>query len=288
MPELETLTTIGFAQLTKYNAKTGEFVGVMTSERPDKDREALDYNRSKPAIRKWSEDAKARSNGKSLGNLREMHTLKAAGRLSALTFDDKNKQVIVRGLVVDPLARTKCEEGVYTGISLGGTYAEALPDPTDPRIVRYVVGSLGEISLVDDPCNPDATFELVGADGGQMVVKFAPRLETIAVDDDDEDPPVIRRKQPLAKAGSNHEDDMPDQTAISDAIKEDRKLRKVARGEKKAKKLAKWSKRAEAHKIDYAKLTKAQRREFRATWRADKALSALEKVYRGNGQTPKT
>lgn len=145
----------------------------MASSRPDKDREALDYPRSKPYFKKWSEDAKRRSGGKSLGNVREMHGLAAVGKLTMVSFDDENERILVRGKVVDPLARTKCEEGVYTGLSIGGEYGEALPDQRDPRILRYVAKNLREVSLVDDPSNPDATFELTGADGSIAVKKFA-------------------------------------------------------------------------------------------------------------------
>jgi hypothetical protein len=189
----ETLTTVAFAQLLKYNAATGELEGVIASERTDKSKEALNYTASKDHFKKWSQAASKRSGGKSLGNVREMHELKAVGKLTALTFDDTNKRILVRAKIVDPVAKTKCEEAVYTGFSIGGSYVgDPVPDSVDPTVLRYIANP-SEVSLVDDPCNPDATFQLLGADGATKVVKFAPRLETIAADDDDV-PPVRPNK----------------------------------------------------------------------------------------------
>lgn len=197
MPELETLRTIGFAQLVKYNAATGEFEGVMASARPDKAKEAMNYQASKPYFKKWITTFAERTGNKSLGNVREMHDLKAAGKLTAVTFEDPRELIRVRGKVVDKQARAKCEEGVYTGLSIGGSYVgDPLPDPTDPTIMRYIANPT-EVSLVDDPCNPDATFTLLGADGATKVMKFAPRIDTIAADDDDTDD--IPTPRPLQK-----------------------------------------------------------------------------------------
>jgi len=278
MPELETLS-VGFAQLAKFNVADGTFDAVMTSERPDKANEVLDYTKSKPAIRKWSQEAHARSKGKSLGNIREMHDLKAAGVLTRITFDDKNKRVLISGQIVDPLAKSKVEAGVYTGVSVGGSYAgDPLPDSTNPLIKRYVIGKLTELSLVDDPCNEDALLTLIGADGAEKIVKLAP--STIEAD-----------AEPVPAPAKLKEPDMPepvkiDAANLAEALKTLRAQEKQEKADAKAKKLAKWSKRGEAYKIDYAKLSKAQRADFRASYRADQALQKVARLRGLQVETP--
>jgi len=180
LPELETLTTIAFAPLVKYNVANGEFAAVAASERVDRAGESFDYEKSKPYFKEWSETFRKRTQGKSLGNVREMHKAEAVGVLKAITFDDKNKQILIRGRIVDPVTKRKCEEGVLTGVSIGGSYVgDPVPDAKDPRVLRYVARPT-EISVVDDPANEDATFELIGADGATKMMKFAPPVaETI-------------------------------------------------------------------------------------------------------------
>jgi len=153
---------LGIAQFTKLNAATGEFVGVMTSETPDQDREIMDFAQSRPYFEDWSQTAFQRSGGKSYGNVREMHTLAAAGKLTRpLTFDKATKKIWVHGLIVDPIAMRKANEGVYVGLSIGGRYVDRFPDPDNAEFTRYVADPT-EVSLVDSPNNPDATMELIG------------------------------------------------------------------------------------------------------------------------------
>lgn len=168
---------LGIAQFTKLNALTGEFVGVMTSETPDEDREIMDFEQSRPYFEDWSDTAFKRSGGKSYGNLREMHGLTAAGKLTRPpVFDTKTKKILVQGLIVDPIAMRKANEGVYVGLSIGGRYVDRYPDPDNPGFTRYVADPT-ELSLVDSPNNPDATMELIGPTGTTKFVKIgAPSL----------------------------------------------------------------------------------------------------------------
>jgi hypothetical protein len=55
-----------------------------------------------------------------------------------------------------------------------------------------------------------------------------------------------------------------------------------AKRTRKREKLEKWSGRAAAHGINFASLSKAERREFRARWRVNRALDRLEKVVGGS------
>ncbi|HZU90092.1 MAG TPA: DUF6582 domain-containing protein, partial [Stellaceae bacterium] len=52
----------------------------------------------------------------------------------------------------------------YTGFSIGGRYAKRWADPQDPQVHRYTAIP-AEISIVDNPCNPEAFFQLVKSDG---------------------------------------------------------------------------------------------------------------------------
>ena len=123
--------------------------------------------------------------------LREMHQLSAAGRtLSAEVDDDGFTRIEVH--VVDPVAVLKVKTGTYGGFSIGG---KALArDPADRTIITKL--KLNEISLVDRPCNPEATIDLWKADasteGNHMSETPAPwaptnkdvlvKAETLAAD----------------------------------------------------------------------------------------------------------
>ena len=71
--------------------------------------------------------------------------------------------------IVDDEAWKKCEEGVYTGFSHGGSYAKVWQDGAHKRYTAKP----SEVSLVDNPCNPEAHFEYVKTDGSVEVRKFA-------------------------------------------------------------------------------------------------------------------
>jgi hypothetical protein len=133
--------------------------GVATAEAPDRSGEICDYVSSKPYFEKWSRDALAASGGKSLGAVRAMHGRVAAGKLTDLTFDDDNKRIRVAAKIVDDDEWLKVSEGVYTGFSQGGRYVKRWPD-SESGLTRYTAEPR-EISLVDFPCLPDATFEVV-------------------------------------------------------------------------------------------------------------------------------
>jgi hypothetical protein len=158
-----------FVRLIKVDAAQREVYGVVTSEVPDKDGEICDYPSTKPHYAEWSGEFARATAGKSLGNVREMHSHSAVGKVVDLVFDDPNKTIAVRARIVDDTAWTKCEEGVYTGFSHGGEYVgEPWPDGD---FLRYTAKP-SEISLVDNPCNPEAHFEYVKADGSVELRKF--------------------------------------------------------------------------------------------------------------------
>lgn len=155
-----------FVPLTKIDEENRLVYGVVAAEEVDNSGEVFDYERSKPYFQKWSANAELTSGGLSKGNLREMHGKTAAGKLTDLSFDDDRKVIECCAKVVDDMAWKKCLEGVYTGFSMGGRYAEKWVEKASglPDQKRYA-GDPAEISLVDKPCIKTATFDLVKADG---------------------------------------------------------------------------------------------------------------------------
>jgi hypothetical protein len=180
-----------FLPLAKVDLDRRLVTGVATAETPDRSGEIFDYASSKPNFEKWSAEAAAASGGKSLGAVRVMHTAVAAGKLTDIAFDDDAKRITVCAKIVDDDEWRKVQEGVYTGFSQGGRYVKRWADP-DTGLTRYTAEP-HEISLVDLPCVPDATFDVVK--GGVIKKRaFASRAEDVdaAVDgnpdaDDDYD-----------------------------------------------------------------------------------------------------
>jgi hypothetical protein len=94
-----------------------------------------------------------------MGAVRAMHGRVAAGKLTDIAFDDEARRIVVSAKIADDDEWKKVREGVYTGFSQGGRYVKRWSDP-DTSLTRYTAEPQ-EISLVDLPCLPDATFEVV-------------------------------------------------------------------------------------------------------------------------------
>lgn len=153
-----------FFKLAKVDAANRLVYGVLAQEVADGQREIMDYDSSKPEFEKWSGDIAKASDGKSVGNVRAMHGKVAAGKLESINFDDAAKSIEGVAKIVDDNEWEKVEQGVYTGFSIGGKYGKTWKDPTDPLVKRYTAIP-NEVSLVDKPCIPTATFTMVKADG---------------------------------------------------------------------------------------------------------------------------
>jgi hypothetical protein len=167
-----------FARITKYDEATGILHGRAVQEVADRSSEIFDYATSKPYFQSWSSDVAKASDGKSVGNVRAMHGNVAAGKLTALEFNDAEKAIDVTAHIVDTNEREKCAKGVYTGFSIGGKYVNKWNDPADAKLTRYTANP-SEISIVDVPCISTATFIVTKADGSNEIRKF------ITVADDD-------------------------------------------------------------------------------------------------------
>ncbi|HJX83490.1 MAG TPA: hypothetical protein VJ723_04010 [Candidatus Angelobacter sp.] len=163
-----------FAQLTKIDESRHEVWGIATAEVVDKEGEIFDYASSKPYFEAWSSEIAKATDGKSLGNVREMHAPNAVGKLVSIEFDDELKQINIGAKIVDEGAWQKCAQGVYTGFSIGGTYVKAWEDG---EFVRFTANP-AEISVVDNPCVPSAHFTAVKTDGTCELRKFKEAIST--------------------------------------------------------------------------------------------------------------
>lgn len=166
-----------FIPLCKVDEAARTVSGILSCETVDKSGEIMDYDSGKAEFEKWSKEAHKRSGGKSLGNVREMHDNKACGKLTELNCDDATKSISGTAKIVDESAWQKVLEGVYTGFSIGGEYAKKWDDSEHPNVKRFTP-VLAEVSIVDNPCVAEATFELMRADGSKEMRKFKTAVDT--------------------------------------------------------------------------------------------------------------
>jgi phage head maturation protease len=94
-------------------------------------------------------------------NIREMHQPSAVGKTKQANIDGKG--LFIGAKVVDPLAWEKVQEGVYSAFSIGGKKLAMVGN----KIKKLV---LSEISLVDRPANPEATFSMVKFDKAGVAI----------------------------------------------------------------------------------------------------------------------
>ncbi|MEE7504740.1 hypothetical protein [Methylobacterium mesophilicum] len=159
-----------FLPLTKVDAANRLVYGLATAETPDRAGEVCDYASTKPLYEKWSGSIAKATDGRSLGNLRAMHGKVAAGKVTQIAFNDDARQIEICAKVVDDAEWKKVEEGVYTGFSQGGAYAKRWRG--EDGLMRYTADA-SEVSLVDLPCLPSATFQVLKADGAAETRAFA-------------------------------------------------------------------------------------------------------------------
>lgn len=171
-----------FLPIRKVDEEQRLVYGVITEEVLDKSGEVMDYAGSKPLFQKWSDGIAAATEGKSFGNVRVMHTNKVAGVLNQeLVFNDEDKTIEACAKVIDDAEWAMVMAGGYTGFSIGGRYAKRWEADGQKRFIAEPV----EVSLVDNPCVPTATFSLLKADGAEEEVAFKlwqPTNEQIAAE----------------------------------------------------------------------------------------------------------
>ncbi len=179
-----------FVPITKVDEAKRTVYGRATQEVPDKANEIFDYETSVPYFKKWSEEVYKDSDGKSMGNVRSMHSKIAAGKVTSIDYNDAEKAIDVSVKIVDNNEWEKVLEGVHTGFSIGGAYVgKKWADPTDPTLSRFTANP-AEISIVDRPCCPTAKFfEVCKVDGSSEQREFKtyedePEVEKVAARDE--------------------------------------------------------------------------------------------------------
>jgi hypothetical protein len=127
---------------------------------PDLD---LDYQRCDPewlasAMPEWFGVGGAGGPFSTGGNIREQHdSKKAAGR--AVEHDVQPDGHYIKAHIIDPVAVLKTKHGVYTGFSIGIGQPRVEKSTSAPNgIVKD--GKIFEVSLVDRPALPTATFRM--------------------------------------------------------------------------------------------------------------------------------
>jgi hypothetical protein len=149
--------------ITKIDAEKRLVYGIAADETVDSSDEIFDYDSSKKYFEDYRSKVEKNTDGKSQGCLRSMHTNIAAGKITQLILDDETKSIPICAKVVDDNEWKKCLEGVYSCLSIGGSYEKRWKDPESGK-TRYTANP-SEVSLCDLGCNPNTTFEFIKANG---------------------------------------------------------------------------------------------------------------------------
>lgn len=153
-------------RLQKVDERNDDFLiieGTATAEETDRDGERLDYEGSKPWFRRWIDAIRRATGGKSQGNIRAQHDPKlAVGIIQDLTFDDVLKRISIVCKIVDADTISKILAGVYSAFSIAGRYIEKYL--AADGVTMYICDPC-EISVVDFPALPSATFDIVNKSG---------------------------------------------------------------------------------------------------------------------------
>jgi len=115
-----------FLPLLKVDESAHLAWGVACSEAPDSDGEIADYAASKAEFMRWSEDFRERTakagQATSLGNVRLMHSMTIAGKITRISFDDTAKRISVGTEPANDEIWEMLRKGLLTGYSIGGSY----------------------------------------------------------------------------------------------------------------------------------------------------------------------
>jgi hypothetical protein len=177
-----------FARITKIDEAKRLVHTRVVHEVADKADEIFDYAASRPHFEDWSKGQHEASGGKSYGNVRAMHGKIAAGIFAEpLAFNDADKAIDGVIKVTDDQEWSKCLDGTYTGVSIGGAYVgDKRAEKIDGRDIKRYTAKPTEVSLVDVPCVPTAKFfEVIKADGKIEKVAFKePPIEVTGSDEE--------------------------------------------------------------------------------------------------------
>lgn len=165
---------------TKVDQGRRVVIGIATADNIDKADDIVDFDASVTAFDNW------------IGNIREMHGPKAVGKALSykqVEFTDDDGQPY-KGIEVEAYVSKGAEDtwqkvldGTLTGFSIGGMVEKAKAEyhTSMKKMVRRIVKySLGELSLVDNPCNPAAQISVVKSHNGTLTYEFDEEVEKAA------------------------------------------------------------------------------------------------------------
>ena len=141
-----------YSNFAKFDEEKRMVYGYATNETLDSQGEIVENNATAEAVIEY----------KSWANIREMHSNSAVG--TAPIIEMKKDGLWLGAHIVDDAAWAKVKAGVYKGFSIGGKIIDRVEEYSEDlgrvikRIKKYM---LTEISLVDRPANPLATFSFI-------------------------------------------------------------------------------------------------------------------------------
>lgn len=173
-----------FCNIEKIDKENRTVGGWATTEALDKQSEIVDYGASKNAFSEWS------------GNIREQHdNSRAVGKAIEIIPDDTRKAVWVKAYISKGAQATweKVLDGTLKGYSIGGnTLDKAVQIVKDGsgasrQITRITKYRLNELSLVDNPANPESAFTLVkrASDGNLYQTELVEDIQKTVITDSD-------------------------------------------------------------------------------------------------------
>jgi hypothetical protein len=141
---------VGYAPIVRVDAARREIELCATSEALDAHGTIFDYDASKDAFTRW------------IGNVREMHERRAVGQRVEVRCDDETRRIYVRARISRGAQDTweKVLDGTLRGASIGASNVvwrrERRGAGGRARAVNVATRyDLAELSLVDNPSNPD-------------------------------------------------------------------------------------------------------------------------------------
>lgn len=152
-----------YGEITKIDEDKRMVFGYASTDAEDAQNEIVEWDATNDALDEYSQ----------WRTVREMHRSDSAvGTAPVLKMDETG--LFIGAKVIDESAWKKVKEGVYKGFSIGGRYLHREPnydDLLDKTVWHVTKYKLNEISLVDRPCNPDATYSMVKINTEEFDIK---------------------------------------------------------------------------------------------------------------------
>jgi hypothetical protein len=150
-----------FVPFSKIDKERRMVWGIAQSEVPDSQGDLIDYEASVRAFSKWS------------GCIREMHDdKKAVGRKVEIKCDPVSKTIAVGAYISKGAQDTweKVLDGTLNGYSIGGYPIKTGPiNKFGQNLRRLSEYGLDELSLVDQPSNPECKFTAIQKRGSALI-----------------------------------------------------------------------------------------------------------------------